>query len=257
MGGGGGNSEVSQSSLSSDYAFCCQDAKTGRTSGGKDGDERWGWRSFFLFFLLDMQHSLDGFRSRIWIMRQRCHAYHMVLLCNVSAQLNKGVAIRVCQYDYVAYLLHLPLTSVNAYPSPQGNGVPCSLVYFRDSTCKGKERSSAKMATTRWLIHVGCLQMKLLITYFQASSLIFSPHSHRISPGTVLNSHLYLPRSSNTSELLAGASQRLWISAHREMKQERRSGDWSTSHTYQVCNGSWSDVLHTGPCGLRLWAAKD
>jgi hypothetical protein len=67
--------------------------------------------------LLDMQHSLDGFRSRIWIMRQRCHAYHMVLLCNVSAQLNKGVAIRVCQYDYVAYLLHLPLTSVDAYPS--------------------------------------------------------------------------------------------------------------------------------------------
>jgi hypothetical protein len=50
-------------------------------------------------------------------MRQRCHAYHMVLLCNVSAQLNKGVAIRVCQYDYVAYLLHLPLTSVDAYPS--------------------------------------------------------------------------------------------------------------------------------------------
>lgn len=117
MGGGGGNSEVSQSSLSSDYPFCCQDAKTGRTSGGKDGDERWGWRSFFLFFLLDMQHSLDGFRSRIWIMRQRCHTYHMVLLCNVSAQLNKGVAIRVCQYDYVAYLLHLPLTSVDAYPS--------------------------------------------------------------------------------------------------------------------------------------------
>ena len=111
--------------------------------------------------------------------------------------------------------------------------------------------------TIRWLIHVGCLQMKLLIKYFQASSLIFFPHSHRVSPGTVMNSHLYLPRSSNTSELLAGASQRLWISAHREMKQGRRSGDWSTSHPYQMCNGSWSDVLHTGPCGLRLWAAKD
>lgn len=204
-----------------------------------------------------MRHSLDGFRSRIWIMRQLCHAYHMVLLCNVSAQLNKGVAIWiliwVCQYDYVAYLLHLPFTSVNAYPSPQGNSVPCSLAYLRDQTCKGKERSSAKMGSNNPTAHT-CWLLANVASYQVLPGFIINlfPHSHRVSPGAVMNSHLYLPSSSNTSELLAGTSQRLWISAHRETKQGRRSGDWSTSHTYQVCNGSWSDVLHTGPCGLRL-----
>lgn len=63
MGGGGGNSEVSQSSLSSDYAFCCQDAKTGRTSGGKDGDERWGL-AIFLSFLLARHATFLGQLSK-------------------------------------------------------------------------------------------------------------------------------------------------------------------------------------------------